>query len=358
VTTKFQFPADYRSARMAFIAAAEAAELGITSRLLAGIKGVDGGPLFLDTAWAGRRDAKKALLLISGTHGVEGYFGSGVQITLLHQGLSARIPRDSKIVLLHALNPYGFSFDRRVNEDNADVNRNFVDHTNPPANPEYDLLAEAAAPKDISPEAFAVANKVLTAFGNEHGSFRLQAALSRGQYRHPDGIYYGGAKLSWSLRMLKDVLDEELKDVEELTVIDFHTGLGEFGAAEIITEAEPGSEAYERAYGIWGSSLRSTASGQSLSAHLHGTIDSAMATWMGTRPLSFVALEVGTRSVSKVFEALRKDNWLSCHAPADFPHRAQIKRQIRDAFYPEEEDWKAMVFAHGKNAVAMALAVL
>ncbi len=358
MTAELLFPADYRSARSAFIAAAEAAELGITSRLLGGIKGVDGDPLFLDTAWAGRRDARRALLLISGTHGVEGYFGSGVQTTLLRQGLAARVPKDCKIVLLHALNPYGFSFDRRVNEDNADINRNFVDHAHPPANPEYDILADAAAPKDISPAAFAAANRVLAAFGAKHGSFALQAALSRGQYHHPDGIYYGGGKLSWSLRMLKDVLDEELKAVEELSVIDFHTGLGDYGAAEIITEAEPGSEAYVRAHRIWGASLRSTANGQSLSAHLNGTIDSAMAAWMGCRALNFVALEVGTQSVSKVFEALRKDNWLSCHAPAAVPHRAQIKQQIRDAFYPDGDDWKAAVFAHGQAAVNMALAAL
>ncbi len=358
MTANVFFPDDYRGARNAFIAAAETAALGVTSRLLGGIKGTDGHPLFLDTAWSGRRDARRALLLISGTHGVEGYFGSGVQTSLLRLGLAARVPKNHKLVLLHALNPYGFSFDRRVNEDNADINRNFVDHAHPPANPEYDLLADAAAPKDISPAAFAAANRELAAFGKKHGSFALQAALSRGQYHHPDGIYYGGAKLSWSLRMLKDVLHEELKDVEELTVIDFHTGLGEFGAAEIITEAEPGSEAYERAYKIWGSSLRSTANGQSLSAHLHGTIDSAMAAWMGTRALNFVALEVGTQPVSKVFEALRKDNWLSRHAPADFPHHAQIKRQIRDAFYPDQEDWKTMVFAHGRTAVDLALVSL
>ena len=166
MTVKLFFPHHYGAARTGFIAAAEAAELGITSRLLGGIKAADGGPLFLDTAWAGRRDARRALLLISGTHGVEGYFGSGVQTGLLRQGLAAQVPQDCKLVLLHALNPYGFSFDRRANEANADINRNFVDHAHPPANTEYDVLAEAAAPKDISPAAFAAANSVLSALAS------------------------------------------------------------------------------------------------------------------------------------------------------------------------------------------------
>ncbi len=33
--------------------------------------------------------------------------------------------------MLHALNPYGFSHLRRANEDNADLNRNFVDFAAP-----------------------------------------------------------------------------------------------------------------------------------------------------------------------------------------------------------------------------------
>ncbi len=31
-------------------------------------------------------------------------------------------------LLIHALNPYGFAWTRRVTEDNVDLNRNFVDH--------------------------------------------------------------------------------------------------------------------------------------------------------------------------------------------------------------------------------------
>ena len=31
-----------------------------------------------------------------------------------------------RCVLLHALNPFGFAWRRRVNEDNVDLNRNFL----------------------------------------------------------------------------------------------------------------------------------------------------------------------------------------------------------------------------------------
>src|ERR1700742_4493286 len=87
------FPSDYREARHAFIAACEAADLGVTSRLNGNASGADGNPLFLDTTIIGDRNAKSALLLMSGTHGVEGYFGSGVQYGLLQEGLAKRAPK-------------------------------------------------------------------------------------------------------------------------------------------------------------------------------------------------------------------------------------------------------------------------
>src|SRR5215469_1361206 len=173
------FPDDYRAAREAFVEAAEEATFGVTSRVHPKMHGADGKPLFLDVASAGQRDARKALLLISGTHGVEGYFGSGVQTGLIREGLAGRVPKGGKIVLLHALNPYGFSWDRRVNEDNADVNRNFVDHDNPPANPAYDSLAPWIAPDDIAPETIKKANAKLRAYAAEHGDMALQEAISR-----------------------------------------------------------------------------------------------------------------------------------------------------------------------------------
>ena len=117
------FPADSRQARANFIAAAEACDLGVTTRVHPTQQGPDGKPVFLDTALAGPREAKSALLLISGTHGVEGYFGSGAQTGLLREGLARRMPKGVKLVLLHALNAFGFAWDRRVNEDNTDINR-------------------------------------------------------------------------------------------------------------------------------------------------------------------------------------------------------------------------------------------
>jgi predicted deacylase len=353
------FPHDYREARHAFIQACEAADLGVTSRLNGSVTGADEKPLFLDTTTIGARDAKKALLLISGTHGVEGYFGSGVQTGLLREALRTRAPKGAKIVLLHALNPFGFSWDRRVNEDNADINRNFTDFKNPPKNPAYDELADAIILPGVLPEDMKRANAKLRAYSDKHGAFKLQEAISTGQYNRPDGIYYGGSKESWSARALKDVFREELKDVKKLVVIDFHTGLGAHGAAEMITEDLPGSAGYKRARAMWGDGVQSSEGGESVSPPLHGTVDQAVAAWAkGNFELTYGALEVGTKPSRDVFTALRRDNWLCLNARPNDPAWPGIKREIRDAFYPDTTEWKRMVWDHAMAGVNGALAAI
>jgi hypothetical protein len=354
------FPADYRVGRHNFIAACEHDGIDVIARVHPKASGRDGKPLFLDTAIIGSRNAKRALLLISATHGVEGYFGSGVQTGLMRKGLAKRAPRDTKIVLLHALNPYGFSWDRRVNEDNADVNRNFVDFRHPPENKPYEALAAEIAPRDISQGALKTANAKLTAFLKAHGAFALQEAISRGQYKFADGLYYGGSKESWSAKMLKTVIAEDLSHTEKLIVVDFHTGLGKYGAGEMITEDLPGSPAYRRARDMWGERVASSEAGESVSAPLNGTIDKAFPGWLPKTELTFAALEVGTRSTREVFDALRKDNWLHCFADGRHKHKdgETIRRALRDAFYPDEGDWKRMVWAHADDVVRAALKAL
>jgi hypothetical protein len=348
------FSADYRAARKSFIAACRGAGLDAVSRVHPSAQGPDGKPLFLDCAATGPRDAKKALLLISATHGVEGYFGSAVQSGLLREGLSA--PPGARIVLIHALNPYGFAWNRRVDENNVDLNRNFVDHAHPPVNIAYELLKEAAAPRAIDAPAMARADALLQSYAQSHGAFALQDALTRGQYRHPDGLIFGGHGESWSAQMLRAIAGEDLARVESLIALDFHTGLGEKGAGELIVEDMPGTHAHARAQAIWGAAARSSTAGESLSASLTGTLEQGLQALLGDRQMTFAVLEVGTAPVGRVLRALRRDNWLhNFAAPAEAARMgAQIAREMRAAFYCDEPAWKRAVFAQAQKAVAAA----
>ena len=216
------FSASYSEARQKFLTECNSRSLAIESRLNPHAKGANDEDLFTDIVRIGRPDTTKALLLISGTHGVEGYCGSGAQVGLLRQSSFDDLPSDMSVIMIHALNPYGFSHDRRVNEDNIDLNRNFIDFAQS-GRPEgdYSKIHEHILPADWDGPAREAANLGLLDYIQQHGMDAFQAAISSGQYRYPDGLFYGGKGPSWSNKMLRSVVAEYLRGVKALGVIDF-----------------------------------------------------------------------------------------------------------------------------------------
>ena len=124
------FSGNYAQARRAFREAAAnvGAALHAYHNPATGPGGIE---LSTETARLGPQDAERLLVVMSGTHGVECFCGSGLQVGLLKSGLAAEMPRGTAILLIHAINPSGFAWVRRVNENNVDLNRNFVDHARP-----------------------------------------------------------------------------------------------------------------------------------------------------------------------------------------------------------------------------------
>ncbi|KAK6020259.1 hypothetical protein OSTOST_14090 [Ostertagia ostertagi] len=180
------------------------------------------------------------LVLIAGTHGVEGHCGSGAEIAWLRSGGPARLPRNTGALIIHALNPYGFAWTRRVTEDNVDLNRNFVDHDKGyPNNDGYLAIADAVLPRTWDDASKAETERVFAAYAQKHGAFGLQGALSGGQYTHPDGIFFGGNAPTWSNRTVRAIAREELSQARRVGIIDFHTGLGPFGHGELICAVSP-----------------------------------------------------------------------------------------------------------------------
>jgi hypothetical protein len=193
------FSATYAEARAKFVeTAAEAG--GALERILNPNRGPDGGELSTDLAWFGPRDAARVLVMVSGTHGGEGFCGSGAQIDWLRRGEHALLPKGTAALLIHAINPYGFSWLRRVTEENVDLNRNWIDFSDPPQNPGYDELADAAVPAEWTPQSQAASGQVLRDYAERHGQMGLQQALTGGQYRHPQGVFFGGAGPTWARR--------------------------------------------------------------------------------------------------------------------------------------------------------------
>ena len=131
------FPDCYVAARARFLALAPQARAYPSPAT-----GPAGEALFTDAAWFGAADARKLLVTVSAFHGVEGYCGSACQLDWIAQGGPASLGADEAVLVVHAINPYGYAWDRRVTEEGCDLNRNFVDFDALlPHNDAYDALA-------------------------------------------------------------------------------------------------------------------------------------------------------------------------------------------------------------------------
>ncbi|RYY51705.1 MAG: DUF2817 domain-containing protein, partial [Comamonadaceae bacterium] len=176
------FSADYHQARARFLEAATAAGARLRHDACPA-RGPRGEALSTDTAWVGEPGASKVLMVLSGTHGVEGFCGSGFQVDWLRSGLWRDLPADTAALFVHAVNPHGFAWLRRVNEDNVDLNRNYLDWSRPPpANPGYGEIADALVPARLDGPQGAEADAVLARYRQQVGEVAFYRALASGQF--------------------------------------------------------------------------------------------------------------------------------------------------------------------------------
>jgi len=352
------FAPRYAQARGLFLQAAQAAGLALQSYPHP-LPGIDGEALAMDVARLGDADAPAVLLVSSACHGVEGFCGSGVQHALLSDRALLAQAQDLGIALvfIHALNPHGFSWWRRTTHENIDLNRNFHDFSQPlPANPGYDELASLIVPATWPPSAqvqAAVAEVIAS-----RGSKAWQAAVSGGQHRHPDGLFYGGLGPSWSQTSLRQVLGQHGRRCQRLGWIDLHTGLGPRGLGERIFACRDDAAALARAKAWWGEPITSIYDGSSTSAPLTGLMWLAAYQECAQAEYTGVALEFGTLPIEQMLDALRADQWLANHPESGAAQRAAIKQQVRDAFYIDDADWQQQVVDQGLQVARQAVSGL
>ena len=352
------FSADYPSARAKFRDAAAQAG-GDLERITNPNLGPDGGDLTTDIAWFGPRNAERVLVTLSGTHGVEGFCGSGAQVDFLRRREIERLPGGVAMMMVHAINPYGFGWLRRVTEDNVDLNRNWIDFAAPlPDNPAYSELHDAFCPASWTAQAQAEADAKIAAFIAQRGEIALRDAMTSGQYRHANGLFYGGTGPTWPRRTQTQIYQTYLAGAARVGIIDYHTGLGPWGFGEQIVIERLDSPGFRRAAGWYGGAVTSPAGGTSSSADISGDGLSAAPGVLPHAEVTGMALEVGTQSPSKVRQALRADAWLHGHGDPTGPDAAAIKAQIRDAFYGDADDWKGMVAGQSLLVCRQALAAL
>lgn len=346
----------YAAARAAFLRAAEQRSANLSAHVLEA-RCADGLELSIDTAWLGPRAPARALVISSGTHGIEGFYGSAVQHRLLTEQLDGlALPSDVALVLVHAVNPYGFAAERRVNEANVDINRNFVAHPEGHVEtPDYSELYPLLNPTDLDPKTERERIAALFAVASKVGMDALQHIVSSGQYRHPDGIQFGGREPEPSTQFIRELCRTRLAGLEQVTWIDLHTGLGPLATLSMLLTYPEGTAAFVRARGIWGARVASM-NRDGHSTELHGAMGDGVGEALGGEtPHVFGLAEVGTHDPIRVFLAFRADNWLHQHGRIDSGEASAIKAELRECFCPADTSWRTRALGLGAEVIDQAV---
>ncbi len=323
--------------------------------------GPSGEPLTTDAAWFGPAEARRVMVLVSGTHGVEGFCGAAAQLDWILNDGPGTLPGGVAVLLVHAINPYGFAWLRRVTEEGVDLNRNWIDFNAPlPPNAAYDALAKAIVPAAMEGPIYATAEAELAEWRAAHGEPAFQVMLNSGQFTQPGGLFYGGTQPTWARRTLERIIaDRRLAERDRVAVIDYHTGLGPYGTGEPICGHRPGTAGQSLTRAWYGDSLTEPFLGTSSSAPIVGLSQYGWLAALGER-VTFIALEFGTYPPDVIFQALRAEHSLYTQGdPAWGDTETQrIKAALRRAYYPAKADWHELVIFRSRQVIRQTLAGL
>lgn len=353
------FSKDYQQARTMFLRAAKKNGAQIKTYECP-YPGPEGEKLYTDTALIGKGDEKTVLVISSGTHGVEGFAGSCIQTGLLSEGFPEKLTKGVAIMMIHAVNPHGFSHIRRFNENNVDINRNFVDHPQPyPENKNHAKLAAVLAPKKLGFFSAIQLYATLLLFVICYGPKTLIRAVGGGQNILPRGLYYGGTTESWSNETVISVIKNCANSAENLIVLDIHTGLGSFGKAVILLDSTH-TTACDRAKQWWPDFKVPDTSKGIYYTKLTGPLPQQIVKKFPCQEVTAATIEFGSQKwwqkvLLKALFSVRAENWFVHFGGNDSRNEAEFKRKLKKTFCPDSKKWQSQVWFYGREIVHKVL---
>ena len=294
-------------------------------------------PLTMDVGVVGA-ESGPTLVISSGLHGVEGFAGSAIQLAWLDHFVRSNENKNSmRIVLIHGINPYGFANLRRVNEENIDLNRNFLI---PPeiyagSSEGYRRLNPFLNPPS-SPSKFELFKLRVLWNIVRFGLPKLKESIACGQYEFPQGLFFGGQRAGWSTQVVKQHCDEWLGSATNIVHVDIHSGLGPFGSYKLlVTDRHPDENLawYQATYGAETVEMLAKPGGTAYQA-------SGVFWNMDAEPLQQIAsiirwvLSLGRYDVVRILAALRAENRAHHYASPESSVYQQAKRELFECFCP------------------------
>ena len=295
---------------------------------------------------------QKIFILTTGEHGVEGYVGSAMMQRFIETCMPKLDPRNTGILLVHAINPWGMKHHRRGNKDNVDLNRTFlweVGH-DPNFNPEYDTISKFLnSGTKIQNLSLDDIDYTLQLFWHiaRMGMKNFRYALLLGQYRDPKGLYYGGSERPEETQVLMYLYKQMMASYDQTLHLDMHTGYGPRYQMSLVNSAldKGTSEHFVKRFNY---PLVVAATADEFYAIRGDMVDYEYALWQNEFPekrFFATAFEFGTLgdSMYGLFQSPRvmiHENRAYWHGAKNENLHAQAKRGFEELFNPSAPDWK------------------
>ncbi len=347
------FSQDYFSARERFRAAA--AEAGFRQEALPIDRCGPGGELLtIDVACSQHGDPQKTLVVSSGLHGVEGFPGSAVQLALLnHWSCSAQPP--IRCVLIHGLNPYGFAWLRRFDENNIDPNRNFLlpgerFAGSPDGYSSLDRFLNPRSPPSRW-EPFLLKSLWLIA---RYGLPTLRQAIAAGQHEFPRGLFFAGHRPTQTQLLLQKNLPRWLQGAKLAVHLDVHSGLGRSGACKLLIDYPLNQQQNYWLTDWFGANSFEPCNSSGISYDARG----GFGRWCVHQDFApeylFACAEFGTWGPIHVLEGLRAENRAFHWGSPGAQSTAAAKQRLVELFCPKSTRWRSQVIRTALAIVAQA----
>jgi hypothetical protein len=352
------FAPDYLAARGHFRAAATRLGWQLASFPI-DAPGPAGEDLTIDVALSDGSPAAPVLVTTSGVHGVEGFFGSAVQVAALDEWAKAGPPAGVRVVFVHAVNPFGFAHLRRNDQDNIDLNRNFLlpgqEFTGCP--PTYAALDPILNPRRPPSRFEFFTLRALMSIARI-GLASLKQAIAGGQYEFPTGIFYGGPGPAFSHAILAEHFPAWLADSPRGVLLDFHSGLGRWGRYTLLVDSPHSISQLKRATRWFGRRVLELCRPEGTAYASRGGFDLWCPAQAPGRDLLSFCAEVGTYWTVRVLGAIRAENMAHHWGRADDPATRRAKADLLQVFCPASSTWRRRVVAGGLKLIHQAIAGL
>lgn len=303
---------------------------------------------------------ERLFVVTTGLHGIEAYAGAYVLQLIQNEFLPLLDQKNTGLLLVHAINPWGMKHRRRVNCENIDLNRSFIWGDERTPNPDYrqlQAMLEPGKPLGSLTAAQAVFAARLGRLLMKLGTGRIQSGLLSGQYAAARGLYFGGEARPQETALMMNLFREAFGRYERILHLDMHTGYGPKNTMTLVNSMrEPRSTA----------TLRRELGYEHIAATnpdefytIHGDMIDWLYRMAGEafpgKPFYSTAFEFGTLG-DHLFDHIRdmyamiSENQVYHFGASKFAGQV-TRRRFEQLYLPDDPAWREAVLADSRRAL-------